>query len=365
MKFSIGAAAFADAAAWAIRAVSARPQAPVLVGVLIETSADTIRVSGFDYEKTAHAVTPADIERQGRAVIPGRLLVDILGKLQKKGTVTLEVHGSKATLTTGKSKFNLALIPHGHYPELPATPPKVATIDGSALAEAIGRVKVAAGRDPALPILAGIHLADGGGQLLLQATDRYRMTEATVPWQANGEPVDWLVPTHVLEDVVRMAAGDLDIHASESGVTFVSGNRSMGSVLTAGDYPRIGGLFPTNSPIDVVVERDALLEAANLTATVAERNTPVRLTMSPEEIQLDAGTGEDAQGVEYIPAVMTGAKDYVLGFNPWYLAEAVRAFPAGDIRFLLSENNAKPALLVPGDETVEYRHLLMPVRLGK
>lgn len=362
MKFTINAAAFSDAAAWAIRAVHARPPVPVLSGILLETSEGMIRASGFDYEKAARATAPADVAQHGRAVLPGRLLVDILGKLNKKTDITLELDGSRAIITAGKSRFNLSLIPLFEYPDLPELQPEAGTIDGNEFAAAIGRVKAAAARDQTLPILCTVHLAGDAGGLLMQATDRYRMAETTVPWKPTAGPVDWLLSIFTLEDAVRIAAGDLTILADDNGITFVSGNRSLSSTFLDGQYPKIGSLFGSGQPIEVVVDRDTLLDAATLTSTVAERNTPVRLTINGEVIQLDAGTGEDAQAVEYVPAVMTGAKDYEICFNPYYLSDALRTFPSGDVRLLMMENTAKPVTFLPGDDSLDYRLLLMPVR---
>ena len=48
MKFRIDRDTLADAVAWTARSLPNRPSVPVLAGLLIETAADGLTLSGFD-----------------------------------------------------------------------------------------------------------------------------------------------------------------------------------------------------------------------------------------------------------------------------------------------------------------------------
>ena len=67
MKFRVERDVLADAVAWAARSLPVRPSAPVLAGLLIETTSDGLQLSTFDYETSARATVPADVTEEGRA----------------------------------------------------------------------------------------------------------------------------------------------------------------------------------------------------------------------------------------------------------------------------------------------------------
>ena len=78
MRFRIDRDTFADAVAWTARSLPTRPSVPVLAGLLVETSGDGLTLSGFDYETSTRATLPAEVADDGRALVSGRLLAEIV-----------------------------------------------------------------------------------------------------------------------------------------------------------------------------------------------------------------------------------------------------------------------------------------------
>jgi len=98
---------------------------------------------------------------------------------------------------------------------------------------------------------------------------------------------------------------------------------------------------------------------------VAERNTAVRLSFSPGQLMLEAGTGDEAQAVEVMDASFEG-DDIQIAFNPQYLLDGLTALDSDTARVSFTEPG-KPALITgkPAEnEQPDYRYLLMPIRLG-
>ncbi len=60
------------------------------------------------------------------------------------------------------------------------------SVSGPGLAAALDAVRFAAGTDPELPVLAGVHLDAEGDALHLVATDRYRMAVARTAASGQG-----------------------------------------------------------------------------------------------------------------------------------------------------------------------------------
>lgn len=358
MKFTLTADALADAAAFASKGISARPPVPVLSGLLIEAQQGGLRISGFDYEKSARTQVAADVTEPGTVLLQGRMFTDIIRKFGKKA-VTVTVDERKATLTAGSAVFTMAAMPVGEFPPMPDLPPVAGTIDGDVFAAAVAQVIGAASTDDTLPILTGIHIVTDGDQLTMRTTDRYRLAEVTIPWRGSGTDLELLVRGSWLADTIKTLAGEANLLADGKLVGIRTGNRATTSITLDGDYPKIKTLFPERTATEITVNRVALADVLGRVALVAERNTPVRLTTHGGALTLDAGTGEDAQGEETIQCSISG-EDVKVAFNPAYLAWSLAVTPAADLVLGFQENTAKPAL-VTGHEGL--RHLLMPVRL--
>jgi DNA polymerase-3 subunit beta len=371
VKFRVDRDVLAEAVTWTARSLSPRPPVPVLSGLLIKAEAGMVSIASFDYEISARLQIPADVSEEGTILVSGRLLADISRSLPS-APVDVSTDGTKVTLTCRSSRFNLATMPVGDYPELPALPDISGVVDGEAFAEAVGQVIIAASRDDTLPILTGVRMEIEDDLITLLSTDRYRLALREVAWRPTtpGISTSALVKAKTLNEVAKTlgGSGDLSIALSDNSelIGFESGGRRTTSLLVDGEYPKIRSLFPENTPIHATVETSVLVEAVRRVSLVAERNTPVRLAFTDGQLSLDAGTGEDAQASEAIEAALSG-DEITVAFNPHYLSEGLNAFSSKYVRFSFT-TPPKPAVMsaqddLEGEDKEDYRYLLMPVRL--
>lgn len=362
MKFTIDTSAFAEAALFAGKAISARPVSPVLSGLLIEAVEGTLRLSGFDYEVSNRTTTAAEVESPGHVLVSGRMLTDILSKLPKSRPVTLELDGNKVTLTSGRANYRLSAMPFEDFPDMPVLPAVVGAVNGELFADAIGSVAGAASTEDTLAILTGILITSEGDQLTLQSADRYRLAQRIIEWSPADPSTSqqWLIKAKTMADIAKLAAGELTIMASENMVGFRAGNRATTTLTIEGDFPKVGSLFPDYTPNNTIADRAALTEIIDRVALVAERNTPVRVAGTDGELTIDAGTGEDAQGMEVMDADLEG-DDITAAFNPHYLSWALKTIPTATVK-LGYVTAAKPCHITPTDGT-DLRILIMPVRI--
>ena len=358
MKFTIPANALADAAAFAAKGISPRPANPILSGLLIEAAAGTLRISGFDYDKSARTQAAADVEVEGNALLPGRMFTDIIKKFGKK-TVTVEVDGTTAKLTAGSAVFTIGSMSVADFPPMPPLPQPTGTVDGDVLAAAVAQIIDAASTDAAVPALMGVKVISDGNELTLLATDRYRLAEVVIPWTPAREGFEALVRATWLRDVAKGLAGETQILMDGNNVGIRSGNRATTTTVLDQDFPKIQTLFPKSTETEIIVDRAELADVVSRVSLVAERNTPIRITASGAEMTVDAGTGEAAQGQETIPCEVNGT-DVVVAVNPGYLGWSLSVTPTENITLGFQENRGKP-VLISGSEALS--HLIMPVRL--
>lgn len=370
MKIRVERDSLADAVAWSARTLPTRPSLPVLAGVVLEASGDSLSMSGFDYEVSTKAVIDADVESAGTTLVSGRLLADIARSLPAQ-PVVMSAEGSRVVITCGRSSFTLPTLPLDDYPSLPEMPASSGSVDAGTFAAAVAQVAIAAGRDDTLPTLTGIRVEVDGANLVLAATDRYRLAVRELQWSpAQGShQAELLIPAKTLADTAKSLAGAGEVTVAlppegERLIGFEGNARRTTTRLLDGEFPKYRSLLPNESSTHATVETAALTEAVKRVALVAERNTPVRLNFAHSEVSLRAGTGDDAQAEEALEADIQG-DDIEIAFNPGYLLDGLAAIDAPRAVFAFTQAT-RPAVITGVDDEGsidEYKYLLMPVRL--
>ena len=186
MKVTTEPGALAAAVKFAARALTARAAYPILGGLKITASPDGgVEVAAFDYETSARARIDADVGEPGTALAPGRLLAGIAAQLPRQ-PVELASDGPALTLTAGRTRYTLRLLPADDYPALPELAAPAGQADAAEFAAAVRQVVVAASRDDTLPALCAVQVTFTGDAITMVATDRYRAALRELPWQPSG-----------------------------------------------------------------------------------------------------------------------------------------------------------------------------------
>ena len=370
MKFRIERDAFADAVTWVARTLPTRPSRPVLAGILIHTSATGIALSSFDAETAAQVDVEATVAEEGRVLVPGRLLGDIARSLPAQ-PVEFAVEGSRVQVTCGRSSFTLPTLPVDEYPALPEMPSASGSIPGASFASAVSQVAIAAGRDDALPFLTGIRIEIDDTRVTLVATDRYRLAVREFNWvpATPGLDVQALAPAKTLADTAKSLANADTVNLGVSAVEPANllgfdghGRRPTARLLDAG-FPDYRALLPKESISAAIINTAALIDSVKRVALVAERNTPLKMSFSSNEVVLRAGTGDEAQASEVLECTLEGP-DIEIALNPHYLLDGLGVLDSASTRMSFTVPE-KPVVITPAtDDAPNFHYLLMPVRLA-
>jgi DNA polymerase-3 subunit beta len=378
VKFRIDRDSFADAVSWTARSLPTRPSVPVLAGLMIETSSDGLTLSGFDYETSTRATLPAEVADDGRALVSGRLLAEIVKSLPAK-PIDVALDGSKVQVLCGSARFTLQTMPVEEYPRLPDMPTASGTVKADDFATAVAQASAAAGRDEMLPLLTGVRLELEGSTVSLMATDRFRASLRDLNWypERGDASAQALIPARVLGETARSLAGSGDVtiavSSGDAGDGLIgfegsvgTGTRRTTTRLLEGDFPRVRQLFQAQSDTVAYVSTADLVESVKRVALVAERNTPLRLTFADGSVLLEAGSGDEAQASEAIEATINGP-DIAIGFNPTYLLEGLAVINEPYVHLAFTQHTKPAALSGVADIGAEpdgaFRYLIMPVRL--
>ena len=412
MKVEVNSQALADAVAWTTRVIDARPATPILAGIRLEAIDGTLQLSAFNYAISARHHIEAGVDEAGSVLVLGKLLADITKSLPAAKTY-LSTDGSTMTITSGKSTFTMQLMPESEYPDLPVVPTKLGQVDSPTFAQAVNQASVAVSREENRPVLTGIRVQFQGDKVIMSSTDRFRLARSSFTWTPEDATISTtaLVRGSLLRDMAR----SLDEHQNvtidfdadnPSLLGFENAGRVSTSQLIDGEFPAVDRLFADEYPIQAVVNKQDLLDAISRVALVAERNAPIRMTFtgqevalsagsvdeaqalidaikrvslvaernapirmvfSGQELTLSAGTADEAQAKEILDIDMDG-EDITVAFNPSYLVDGLSAISEPFVRMKMT-TAVKPVEFngqqeADSDESMDYRYLLVPMRFN-
>jgi DNA polymerase III subunit beta len=349
------------------RVASTRSAVPALSGVLIAADG-TGELRATDTEVGLRVPLQAEIERSGTAVLPARLLLDVVRSLPA-AEVSLELRSAEqdVELISGSATFHLRTLRAEDFPSLPEPSPETRiALPAAAFVETVQRVARSASRDETRPVLTGILMSASGQELRMVATDSYRLSVKETALQAPlSGSLEANVPARALQELARIAqqvpADSLAVSVGQNQVVFELGDTILSSRLIDGQFPNYRQLLPES------VEHELRLASAELTDVVrrisllAQKNAPLRLSFSEGTLTVSAQTPDVGEASEAIP-VPFGAEPFEIGFNPEFLRDGLESIESDELVLKLI-SPLRPGLIESPD-TGDFVYLIMPIRLN-
>src|SRR4029077_5195053 len=124
------------------RGLSTRGTVQILAGVLLQVQEGNLELAATDMELSLRTKLDANVEGEGSAVVPGRLLTDIV-RLLPEEQVVLEhrVEESTVYVTSGSSESRLRTYAVEDFPRLPDPAlAALSTLEAEPLLETVSRV---------------------------------------------------------------------------------------------------------------------------------------------------------------------------------------------------------------------------------
>ena len=372
MKFVVERDSLVDAVNWVSKSISNRPITTALLGIVIDASEEII-LSGSDLETSAKAKFKAEVSQKGKVLVPGRLLAEISRSLPAK-PISFVLEGTRVLVSAGSAKFTLPTLPLSEYPTLPELPATSGSLNSDLFATAVNQVAIAAGKDDSLPTLTGVFVEINKNQITLASTDRYRLAVRELTWSAQDANIETtsLLRARTLADAAKSLIGTSQVTialapatTNEKLVGFISEGKTMTSRVLDGSFPPFRHLLPSESTADAIIEVAPFLDSVRRVALVTDKTVPLRLNFSNNTLQLEAGTGDEAQASEKLDINYKG-EDINIAFNPTYLTDGLTAINTAFVHISFTGAN-KPAVLTGQTEAgsapiTNYKYLLMPMR---
>jgi DNA polymerase III subunit beta len=346
------------------RAASTRTTVQVLAGVLLRSEDGKLELSATDMEISLRTPLEAEVASEGAVVVPGKLLAE-LARLLPGEEVSIEHRQGEGVveIVSGAAVYRIHTYNAEDFPRLPdPAGTTMVAIDAEAVLETATKVSRAASRDESRPVLTGILVRFEGENLVMAATDSYRLAVKETSMSGSGPELDAIVPARALMELSRVAQGasDLQLGLQENQVLFASDGILLTTRRIEGQFPNYHQLLPESFESEVTLPRDELLEVVRRVSVMAQRNAPLRLRFAEGELTVSAQTQDVGEAHETMPAAFSGeALD--IGFNPEFLRDGIESVDGDELRLKLISPLRPAVLQGTGDD---FSYLIMPIRLA-
>ena len=356
---------------------------PILGNVLIKGDDKMLRFMTTNLEIAIKCVVRGKIETQGEFTVPSKLFADYVSLLPKD-RVDVDLEGNALTVACGTYQTKLNGIAASEFPLIPTIEgQQTFSVKVNDLRKAVSQVLFAVAPNESRPEISGVLFkfmpATDGLELVLAATDSYRLAEKVIPVEKAGstpikEAVSVIVPSRTVAELIRILGvfrdnlenpEALHISIAENQILFSYDTVELISRTIEGKYPDYRQLIPERFESEVVVSKDELSRAVK-TASLFSRTglNDIHLTFNgPAGVRLastNAQTGEHA--VELDGAIQ--GKNNAITVNFKYFLDGVNNVESENVILQLIDGMS-PCLVRgygEGAAMKEYLYIVMPIR---
>ena len=369
MEFSADTKSLAEALDQVEEAVEKKSTIPILSHVLIEATANRLRLAATDLDLGIRTFCPAQVKVPGSVAAPARRFLGIVRSLSEAEVHVRALENHWLQVSAGRSVFKLAALAKDNFPALPDVPKALAEVPAGLLAGLIDRTAFAISNQESRYTLNGALLVLKPGSIEMAATDGHRLPLGArdVVLVGLGNEERLLVPKRAVIGLRRLAYGqeaDSPIHVAKDDrhLFFSAGDSVIFARSLAGQFPNYEAVLPKSNTLRATLDAATLRESLRrVTLLAPEQTHAVCLTLESGRLTLSASGADTGEATESLDAAYQGEALRV-AFNSAFLLDLLSVIKSGNVEIALKDA-ASAAELRPSDQA-DYRYtcVIMPMR---
>ena len=348
----------------ASRVIGSGNTLPILNNILFKTDEGRLKLSSTNLEMAINTWVGGKIEEEGEITVPARLVNDYVNNLIAD-KITISSKNQTLFLEAEKANTHIKGLSPEEFPLIPQVKEGgFAKIEGKNLREAIHEVTFAAAFSETQPEISGVLFSFEGKNLVLAATDRYRLAERKVELASEvATPRQIIVPARTVNELARILGDGLaDIYLTDGQICFKTMDTELVSRLIEGQYPDYKQIIPKNFSTEAEVEKDQLIQSLKGASLFASENNNIELDLNPQnkQIMIKSQSAQVGDSEIRLDAKFNGQKNSII-FNYRYLLECLNNLTDEKV-VLKIINSSSPAAIAPvGCEN--YLYIVMPIKI--
>jgi len=350
---------------------------PILNNVLIKTENGVIKLSATDLEIGVVTNVRGKVEEEGSYTVEAKIISDYVSLLPNQKTeLTLKENkievlcGNYHTIMKGQSAEEFPLIPqierHIFH--------KVKAED---FKKALSQVVFAVSSSETRIELSGILFTIKKNELVLTATDSYRLAEKKLKIESNVESEadhKIIVPAKTLQELGRILASiknegvdeknnELMFYYTDNQILFVIGETELVSRLIEGQFPDYQQIIPQGIETKIAVQKSELIRAVKAAAIFSKsgvNDVNLDFPENQNKVVVSSSSGLSGENISNVEAEVSG-RDNGMVVNYRYLLEGLNSLNGDNVKIHVVNGNA-PCIMRAASGDDEYLYLIMPIK---
>ena len=345
------------------KAVPSKTTMSVLECILVDATEGVIKFIANDMELGIQTIVDGNIIERGFIAIDAKIFVDIVRKLPDS-EVTIESDQScKVTISCQKAKFNLIGRKGDDFTYLPS----IEKIDGVTVSQytlrsIIQQTIFSIAENDANKMMSGELFEVNQDTLKLVSLDGHRISIRKVKLQSSYDYKKVVVPGKTLSEVSKIISdstdSNVDIYFTDKHILFEFDKTIVVSRLLEGDYFNIDQMLSSDYETKMTISRREMLDCIDRATLLVKEGDkkPVIIAIDDEkmELKINSTIGSMDEEIE----IEKQGKDIIIGFNPKFLIDALRAIEDERIDIYMVNPKA-PCFIRDKDST--YIYLVLPI----
>ena len=363
MKFTMQTEDLCAGVLSVIKALPVRSAMPALEGVLIEATNEGLHLTCSDLMFQKECFLPATVEEEGRCILKGKFLSEILRKLPNE-PLYAEQEGMILKIKSGRVKQRLQCVEFDEFPVMRAKGDVVnITVNAEQLRSMIDHTVFAVSMDDSRPVLTGALVEADKDRLTLVATDSFQFAMTTLHRENGEADARTIVQGKVLTEISKMAEEteqDVTLSLTKTHLTVQVNDTRLTARLLDGNYIDYKRIIPKDCKTRVLVNTADFYTMTDRAQLIArEGNNSVMLHFEGDTLTMSAesfvGRGEDTMEVSIVGDPID------IAFNPKYIINILKNI-SDETVYVEFNSPISPCVIRPvqGDA---YLYLIVPMHV--
>lgn len=374
MKITILQDSFSKALNHVVKAVSSRPNLPVLSNILIEATKGKVKLSATNLEIGINAWLGAEVEEEGSLTVSAKMLAEFVNSLGSS-KITIQDNGQTLKVFSVDNHAEFVVISADDFPAVPKSEKEPSIVlNALDFAKGISKSTVAAAIDESRPVLAGILLESDNDYLKMVGIDGFRLSKVDIVMtKAPEDAFKFIVPAKSLQELERIIKDvatekdDVEVYllGDKNQIIFKVNDTELSSRLIEGEFPNYNDIIPkekTNSFISLKSDLEKSSKIIMIFAkNVIGNKTKFSINATEKKLKLSTSVIDVGNNESSIDVSKVEGESLETAYNARFLLDMISTIEGDEIIYETSGVTA-PGLFRDKDNQ-NYLHIIMPMRL--
>lgn len=348
------------------KAVPSRTTMPILECILIDASANEIKLTANDMELGIETVIEGDIVERGIIALDAKFFSEIVRKLPDNDVVIESDDSFQTTITCEKAKFNIVGKSGEDFSYLPYIEKNESIrISQFTLKDVVRQTIFSIADNDTNKLMTGELFEIKENRLRVVSLDGHRISIRNIELKENYSPLKVVVPGKTLQEISKILTGEaedmVDIFFADNHILFEFDQTKVVSRLIEGEYFHIDQMLSSDYETKVKINKREFLNCIDrATLLIREGDKkPIILNIQDGSLQLKINSFAGSMNEEI--EIEKEGKDLLIGFNPKFFIDALRVIDEEEVT-LYMVNPKAPCFIK--DDAGTFVYLILPVNFN-